>query len=420
MATSFKDAALQVLKQAGKPLSAKDITSAALAENLLATDGQTPEATMAAQIYVDLKRNPKTHFEKIGKGLFGLRSKAEIEASPQTLIHQHNAAVRKALKDRLHKMDAYIFENLIGELLERLGYENVVITKRSGDNGIDLTAHLTFEGITSVRTVVQVKRYQESNNISNAVVAQLRGSAEVDQRGLIITTSDFTKSAMAEARAGNKMPVALVNGERLVDLLIKHGIGVQSQEVTLHSIDDAFFDSPESALEVSNATNGKALAIWPMPGGLEAYADTLCKLLQTIASGTKAKAKLVSWFTDTFDSVESERTANGYLNVPRTLGFTAQHGTSISLTDLGQQLVTTSDRDLIYTQLLARVAGVAELFEYLEASPEPQDTQSLLDFLRENLGIEWKTFAQLNYRLNWLRSLGKVEKTPEGWTLKTA
>ena len=94
----------------------------------------------------------------MGRGLFGLRSKAEIEASPQALINQHNVAVSKALKERLHKMDAFIFENLIGELLERLGYENVIVTKRSGDNGIDLTAHLTFEGITSVRTVVQVKR----------------------------------------------------------------------------------------------------------------------------------------------------------------------------------------------------------------------------------------------------------------------
>ena len=59
---------------------------------------------------------------------------------------------------------------------------------------------------------------------------------------------------------------------------------------------------------------------------------------------------------------------------------------------------------------------LAEIMVFLEASAGPQDAQSILDFLRENLGIEWKTFAQLNYRLNWLRALGKVSKAPEGWS----
>lgn len=96
-------------------------------------------------------------------------------------------------------MDSYQFEFLASHLLKKLGYSNVRVTKRSGDKGIDVLADLTMEAITEVRTVVQVKRYKPGNNISGAVVAQLRGSAQVDQRGLIITTSDFTKDVVAEA-----------------------------------------------------------------------------------------------------------------------------------------------------------------------------------------------------------------------------
>jgi hypothetical protein len=55
-----------------------------------------------------------------------------------------------------------------------LGYENVVITGRSGDKGIDVIAKLTLGGITSVKTVVQVKRYKIGNNINGSSIAQLR------------------------------------------------------------------------------------------------------------------------------------------------------------------------------------------------------------------------------------------------------
>lgn len=416
---SFKDAAFKILRQAGQPLSAKAITAEALKANLIATDGQTPEATMAAQLYVDLKRNPKTPFEKVGRGLFGLRSKAEVEASPQALIDQHNATVRKALMERLRSMDAYLFEALVGDLLQNLGYENVEVTKRSGDGGIDLNAHLAFEGITSVRTVVQVKRNKAGNNVNNTVIAQLRGSAEVDQRGLVVTTSDFTPSAIRESRAPSKMPVALVNGARLVDLLIKNGIGVKSQPVTLHAIDDDFFDNPEEPT-VPVAGSGRAMAIWPLPGGADAYVDTLLRLLRAIDSGTKAKSKLTAWFQDNFESVESERTATGYLNVPRTLGLITITASTAALTTCGKDLLASGSRDLIYKQLSTQVCGIEEMMEFLEAADDPQDSQAILDFLKENLGIEWKTFAQLNYRLYWLRALGKVDKIDGGWVGKAS
>ena len=37
--------------------------------------------------------------------------------------------------------------------------------------------------------------------------------------------------------------------------------------------------------------------------------------------------------------------------------------------------------------------------------------------LRENLGIEWTTFAQVNFRLLWLINLGKVRKETVGYVL---
>lgn len=71
---SFIAAAYQLLKQAGKPLSADEITSVALRQGLVSTTGTTPSATMSAKLYVDIKRRgQESRFVKVERGKFGLQ-----------------------------------------------------------------------------------------------------------------------------------------------------------------------------------------------------------------------------------------------------------------------------------------------------------------------------------------------------------
>ena len=89
-------------------------------------------------------------------------------------------------------MDPYRFETLVKDLLDAMGYEDVVVTKQSGDKGVDVVANFEF-GITQVREVVQVKRHQAS--ITRPVMDQLRGALPYYQaiRGTIITLGKFAK-----------------------------------------------------------------------------------------------------------------------------------------------------------------------------------------------------------------------------------
>ena len=225
---SFKEAAIRILKEAEEPLSAREITKIALDKEMIETSGATPEATMAAQLYTDTGK-----FKKVGKGLFALLKQTESANSPLLAIQNQNILVKAKLIEKLHQMDPIQFEYLVAELLRKIGYENVEVTKRSGDKGIDVKGNLTVGGLTNVKTVIQVKRYKKGNNISGKYITQLRGSAEVDQRGLIITTSEFTKGAQIEAMANNKMPVALVNGKKLIELLFKYKVGVKEEVVSV-------------------------------------------------------------------------------------------------------------------------------------------------------------------------------------------
>jgi DNA-directed RNA polymerase delta subunit len=71
---SFKNAAYQVLKMENKPLSIQEITKIAKKKNLFASSGKTPEATMGAQLYTDIKKfGYNSPFVQLGKNKFGLR-----------------------------------------------------------------------------------------------------------------------------------------------------------------------------------------------------------------------------------------------------------------------------------------------------------------------------------------------------------
>jgi DNA-directed RNA polymerase delta subunit len=71
---TFAEAAYQILKQVGKPLSANEITSVALEQGMISTVGKTPSATMSARLYVDIKRKGNdSKFVKVNKGKFALR-----------------------------------------------------------------------------------------------------------------------------------------------------------------------------------------------------------------------------------------------------------------------------------------------------------------------------------------------------------
>lgn len=121
----------------------------------------------------------------------------------------------------LMKMDPIAFENLVGDLFDRMGYE-AELTKQSSDGGIDLSVSLTTPAGDSVKYVVQVKRYQEPVGVR--VVRELLGSMTVAgaDKCIFVTTSSFTKESEKLAEDAN---VLLIDGCKLAELIVNHGLG---------------------------------------------------------------------------------------------------------------------------------------------------------------------------------------------------
>lgn len=244
---TYKEAALRVLREVGQPLSAQAITQRAIEQGLINPQGLTPDATMAAQLYTDInRRRAASLFRKEGRNLFGLAEWEKGVSGITRLAARQRQEVKRRLHELLLAMPPAEFEQLIGRLLGTMGYENVTVTRRSGDGGIDVVAEIEI-GILQLRTAVQVKRMK--GNVQRPVVSQLRGDMallDVDQ-GMIITTGGFSQGAKDVARVRNVTPITLIDGDRLTDLLIEHSIGVRRETVEVPSFDEAGLLGVETA-----------------------------------------------------------------------------------------------------------------------------------------------------------------------------
>jgi restriction system protein len=282
MASSMTDAAERVLREQsrGAPMHYRRITELALAHAFIAPEGLTPEASLNAAITTEIKRRTSTdreqRFVAHGRDFYGLASPADPLGGA---IDAKNEEVRRRLRQILVELDPRQFEGLIGQLLIALGFEDVVVTKYSGDGGIDLRARLAVGGVTDVRTAIQVKRW--ANNVSGRTIRELRGGVGPHERGLVITLSNFTKDARGEAEAADRSPISLINGDRLVELLVENDIGVSRRRVMILEPDEGSLlpngdaapedtDLPGAARSASPPAavvrSDKALSVWPLPG----------------------------------------------------------------------------------------------------------------------------------------------------------
>jgi len=133
---SFKDIAYQILKEAGKPLHSKEITKIALERGWLKTAGKTPEATMNAQLIVDINtKKDKSRFIKVGPSIFALNPNFKIVSETKTK-EDKNYKISKGIST---KQKGDIAEARIAELITLYGDKALSCYKPlSDDEGIDL------------------------------------------------------------------------------------------------------------------------------------------------------------------------------------------------------------------------------------------------------------------------------------------
>ena len=142
---------------------------------------------------------------------------------------------RDELTNTLLAIEPPAFERLVQRLLREAGFIQVEVTGRSGDGGIDGKGIMRLGGMLSFHVIFQCKRYQGS--ISPSQIRDFRGAmvGRAD-KGLFITTGNFTREAIREATRDGAPAIDLIDGDQLLEKLKEFELGVRTKKIEVEQV----------------------------------------------------------------------------------------------------------------------------------------------------------------------------------------
>lgn len=157
---------------------------------------------------------------------------------------QLRGEVAKQLLNQVLQNTPTFFEKLVVELLVKMGYGGSIkdagqAVGRSGDEGIDGIIKEDKLGLDLI--YLQAKRW--NNPVSRPHIQQFVGALQGKRakKGVFITTGPISKSAVEYVEKID-LRVVLIDGERLVDLMLDHNLGVTvTQSIEVKKIDSDYF-----------------------------------------------------------------------------------------------------------------------------------------------------------------------------------
>ncbi len=149
---------------------------------------------------------------------------------------------QEQLLEELQNVSPSSFERLCQRLLRELGFQNVEVTGKTNDGGIDGKGILKLGGALSFHVMFQAKRYKGS--VSPSIVRDFRGAmmGRAD-KGLIITTGTFSREAKKEATRDGASPIDLIDGIDLTEKLKELHLGVEIELIEKITIKKDWFKS---------------------------------------------------------------------------------------------------------------------------------------------------------------------------------
>ncbi len=168
------------------------------------------------------------------------KSKEELTSSLRDLANSNRDEIISRIKYELDNMTGHEFEYFCSTFLEQIGYSDLVVTKKSGDGGLDGYGNFKM-GIVHLKSAFQAKRWK-SNTIGSQDIDQFRGAIQgTFEHGIFITTSKFSKPAKDISVKHGAVSIYLIDGDEIANVLINQGLGIKREPVYTYEIDEEFF-----------------------------------------------------------------------------------------------------------------------------------------------------------------------------------
>jgi restriction system protein len=174
------------------------------------------------------------------------------EANPQTPFESFLTAylrirdnLAEELSQQIKTATPGFFEKLVIDLLVKMGYGGTrqdagQAIGRSGDEGIDGIIKEDRLGLDTI--YIQAKRW--GSVVGRPEIHKFAGALQGQRakKGIFITTSSYTKEAEAFANQSSDPKIILIDGEKLVNLMIDNNVGISIDgNYELKKIDSDYF-----------------------------------------------------------------------------------------------------------------------------------------------------------------------------------
>lgn len=272
------DAIKTVLQDSSEGMTSQEIYNKIVERKLYAFGAKTPEAAVHAKLrvycrdldfpsssptkYFYLKKrigktnyyaliNPESKEDDFQKELIQNDSENEMlsEEKIERAYELHVEELEDNLIERILQCKPEFFERLVVELLMKMGYgydrSSGSVVGKPHDGGVDGIINEDKLGLSKI--YIQAKRYAIGNNVGSHDTQAFVGAMQKAQKGVFITTSDFTKEAKKYVReiqnGSNATPLRLINGHELAKLMIQYEVGLEPvHSYTVYRIEEEYFD----------------------------------------------------------------------------------------------------------------------------------------------------------------------------------
>lgn len=163
------------------------------------------------------------------------RANGASTPAPANLValhEQYESEFKSNLLDRLLELTPEQFEHFSKKLLAAYGFVSMEVTAVSGDGGVDGHGMLKV-GLAHMRVAFQCKRW--ANSVQRPEIDKFRGAIQGEyEQGVFFTTSEFSEGAKNASIKKGAVPIVLLDGESIVDLMIDKEFGVQRKPLELY------------------------------------------------------------------------------------------------------------------------------------------------------------------------------------------
>ncbi|WP_146623064.1 restriction endonuclease [Enterococcus florum] len=175
------------------------------------------------------KKFPNIKSEEVNDG--------EDSISQEDQWKQKLIAALKDFSPQKFELFARSLVNAMGvDIDERIGIKYIA------DGGLDGFGYITSDDFRTTRVAIQAKRWE--GKVSSPEIDKFRGAMDKfnAEFGIFITTSDFTRDAIAASREGTRV-ITLINGDKIADLIAQHELYVTP--ITTYVLDEDFYYGKE-------------------------------------------------------------------------------------------------------------------------------------------------------------------------------